>query len=192
MTGLREERTRQTQELILAAAEELFAERGFQSTSLVDVAERSGVSRGSIPWHFGDKQGLLIAVVEKLHADFRRAMDVPIPAGPDGLGQIVRLASTSIRTGTTRLFLTLLQEAGRPGSPVHAPFAAIHQDMRDYFRAWAEQPEVAASLPDGVGPDDIAAIFVGAIIGMNQQYVINPVLDLRHGYEALARIVLER
>ena len=50
---------------ILDAAEELFAERGFDRTSFVDIAKRSGISRGSIPWHFKNKDGLVMAVVER-------------------------------------------------------------------------------------------------------------------------------
>jgi len=192
MTGLRQERTRQSRELILTAAEQLFAERGYRATSLVDVAERSGVSRGSIPWHFGDKQGLLQAVVDKLRSDMQRAMSTPLPAGPDGVAAIVGLSMTAVRTGTNRLFLTLLQEAGSTESPIRESFAAIHQDMRDHFREWAAQSQVSSGLPAGVRPDDIATVFVGAIIGINQQWAINPTVELERAYAALARTTLER
>ena len=46
---------------ILDAAEALFAEKGFDRTSFADLAARSGLSRGSIPWHFQNTDGLLTA-----------------------------------------------------------------------------------------------------------------------------------
>ncbi|MER6580231.1 TetR family transcriptional regulator [Nonomuraea sp. NPDC001023] len=37
------------------------------------MAARSGISRGSIPWHFGGKEGLLLAVLERSVARVRAA-----------------------------------------------------------------------------------------------------------------------
>src|SRR4051812_16884118 len=114
MPGLRDERTRQSRQMILGAAADLFAEQGYQQTSLADVAERSGVSRGSIPWHFGDKQGLLAAVVDDVYetASSSRAA-APLRPGPEGAVDIGRMATRAIRDRSTRLLLALLLEAGR-------------------------------------------------------------------------------
>ena len=50
---------------ILDAAETLFLEKGYERTTLVDVGKLAGISYGSIPWHFQNKQGLLFAVAER-------------------------------------------------------------------------------------------------------------------------------
>jgi AcrR family transcriptional regulator len=52
------------QERILNAALELFAEEGYRSTSTSKVAKRAGVSEGLIFRHFGNKEGLLEAIVK--------------------------------------------------------------------------------------------------------------------------------
>jgi TetR/AcrR family transcriptional regulator len=49
---------------LLGAAEELFAERGFDATSLGDVASRAGLSRGTPNYFFGSKDELYAAVLE--------------------------------------------------------------------------------------------------------------------------------
>jgi AcrR family transcriptional regulator len=49
---------------ILAAALDLFAERGFAATRLEDVASRAGLSKAAIYLYFKDKTSLLMAVVE--------------------------------------------------------------------------------------------------------------------------------
>jgi AcrR family transcriptional regulator len=51
---------------ILAAALELFVERGFSSTKLEDVARRAGVSKGTVYRYFESKQAIFRAVVQEL------------------------------------------------------------------------------------------------------------------------------
>ena len=48
---------------LLAAALDLFVERGFASTRLEDVAKRAGVSKGTLYLYFENKQELFKAVV---------------------------------------------------------------------------------------------------------------------------------
>ncbi|MEM7297774.1 MAG: helix-turn-helix domain-containing protein [Bacteroidota bacterium] len=52
------------QEKILIAALELFAKEGFRSTSTSKVAKLAGVSEGLIFRHFGNKDGLLDAIIK--------------------------------------------------------------------------------------------------------------------------------
>lgn len=53
------------QEKILHAALELFARDGFKSTSTSKVAKHAGVSEGLIFRHFGNKDGLLQAILKE-------------------------------------------------------------------------------------------------------------------------------
>lgn len=51
---------------IVAAALELFVERGYAATKLEDVARRAGVSKGTLYLYFRDKEDLFHAVVERM------------------------------------------------------------------------------------------------------------------------------
>jgi TetR/AcrR family transcriptional regulator len=53
-----------TRAAILAAAEGLFARRGYAATRLEDVAEAVGLKRAALFYHFRDKQALYDAVIE--------------------------------------------------------------------------------------------------------------------------------
>jgi len=53
------------QEKILQAALELFAKEGYNATSTNKVAKRAGVSEGLIFRHFGNKEGLLEAIMKE-------------------------------------------------------------------------------------------------------------------------------
>jgi TetR/AcrR family transcriptional regulator len=58
-----------SREAILAAAEEQFAERGFDAVSLGQVAAAAGLSRGTPSYFFGSKEQLYQAVLEQAFSD---------------------------------------------------------------------------------------------------------------------------
>lgn len=62
-----------SQEAILDAAEGLFAERGFDGTSLNDIAVAAGLSRGTPSYFFGSKDRLYSAVLERVFRDREKA-----------------------------------------------------------------------------------------------------------------------
>ena len=59
---------------ILDAAEELFAERGYEASSLAEIGLRAGVSRGTPGYFFGSKADLHRAVLERCFEEVRRAV----------------------------------------------------------------------------------------------------------------------
>lgn len=58
------ERRAETRERLLAAAAELFAERGVEASSVDAIAERAERTSGALYDHFGGKSGLLFALLE--------------------------------------------------------------------------------------------------------------------------------
>src|SRR6476646_9612071 len=59
---------------ILDAAEKLFAEKGYDATSLSEVGAAAGVSRGTPGYFFGSKQELYDAVLERCFEEVRQAV----------------------------------------------------------------------------------------------------------------------
>jgi AcrR family transcriptional regulator len=78
------ERTAATRERILAAVVESIAEVGFGQTTASEIARRAGVTWGAVQHHFGDKDGILAAVLEQSFAHLaERLSDVPADAPLD-------------------------------------------------------------------------------------------------------------
>ena len=60
----------ETKKAILASAKRLIARRGYENTSLSDIAKYASVTRGAVYWHFENKEELLIALLDSLEEDF--------------------------------------------------------------------------------------------------------------------------
>lgn len=61
----RERRLEHTRSLLLDAAEEVFAEKGFMAASLDDIASAAGYTKGAIYKHFAAKEDLFLAVSDR-------------------------------------------------------------------------------------------------------------------------------
>jgi len=59
-----------TQARILRAARALFAERGYERTTIAAIADEAEVSRAAVFWHFGDKAGLFQEACRELLIPF--------------------------------------------------------------------------------------------------------------------------
>ncbi|MFI5376729.1 MAG: TetR/AcrR family transcriptional regulator [Candidatus Rokuibacteriota bacterium] len=81
-----------TRAALLAAATELFAAQGFDGVSVSDIAEKAGVNRAMISYHFGGKRDLYAAILaatfQEIVADVERIAGSAGPA-PQVLRAIV-------------------------------------------------------------------------------------------------------
>ena len=69
--------TRDARERLLTAAYELFSQEGVQAVGVDAIIERSGVARQTMYRHFGSKQDLVLAFLERREA----AVDGRLAAG---------------------------------------------------------------------------------------------------------------
>ena len=80
MTGRREAKRQETRDRLARAAEALFLERGFDATTVDEIAAAAGVSRRSFFHHFATKEDVVFAH----HADFEAALLAAIATQPPG------------------------------------------------------------------------------------------------------------
>lgn len=65
----RAETMEQTRTKLIAAARKAFAEKGFAAASMDDLTASVGLTRGALYHNFGDKKGLLAAVVTQIDSE---------------------------------------------------------------------------------------------------------------------------
>jgi AcrR family transcriptional regulator len=70
----RERNPARTREAILDSAERLFAEQGYDATSLSQVGQEAGVSRGTPGYFYGSKPELYRAVLDRCFTEVHRAV----------------------------------------------------------------------------------------------------------------------
>ncbi len=86
------ERAEQTREMILDAATEVFFKGGVARSSMEDVAQRAGVTRGAVYWHFRDKLDLFAAIEERLRLPQEAELLELTRSSPrDPLGELERI-----------------------------------------------------------------------------------------------------
>ena len=174
---------------ILDAAEELFREQGFERTTFADISERAGISRGSIPWHFGNKDGLLIAVVE-------RSVNRELPEGddqpPSDLREVLKRAVEIIRTDDAGLFHMLLSQAIDSEGRVHDLYASAYAQRREvmanaYVGLQGSRGTAARKRAEG-----LSVAFHGALIGIQMLWRLDPDnVDLEESIQALGDVFEE-
>ncbi|MEX5503380.1 TetR family transcriptional regulator [Pseudomonas putida] len=76
----------ETRATLLETARKVFSERGYADTSMDDLTAQAGLTRGALYHHFGDKKGLLAAVVAQLDAEMDERLCAISDSAKDGWG----------------------------------------------------------------------------------------------------------
>ena len=168
---------------ILDAAEELIAERGFEKTSIVEISRRSGVSRGSIPWHFTNKDGILLAVVDRVTA--RYFAQESFGEAPSVQGVLARFAELTRGEGARLLFLVLNQAITASG-PVRTQYQEFFANERQKIDEWLAYEGIAPSSKR----NSLAAAILSALLGATLQWLVGPEdVDLEATLDSVAQMV---
>lgn len=155
---LREESARRTRQAIVAAATELFADRGYGATSLADVATAAGVSRPTVFAAFGSKPALLGQVLDQALA----GDDAPVPvaerpwfrpvwdaASPGAVLDAYAAVCTLIGARTARIFETVRRAADEAGD-VAELWTTLQVNRRAGARMVVERAASLGPLTDGL------------------------------------------
>jgi AcrR family transcriptional regulator len=135
-----------SREAILSAADALFAEHGYDATSLSDIGARAGLSRGAPSYFFGSKERLYVEVLERAFAARQSATEAAFEpvrawcAGDDGI-RALRKALASAAAGymdflaTRPTFVTLIMREELGAGRRIRERAGASTAMQDAFAA---------------------------------------------------------
>jgi AcrR family transcriptional regulator len=108
-----------TQDRILDAALTSFGTRGYEATSLDDVASSLGVRKQTILYYFPSKEALLHAVVDRGATELSTALDQALARAGPGWARVEAVVRSVFRLAARRPeLLGLLREVSRLGPPV--------------------------------------------------------------------------
>ena len=160
-SGLRERKKQQTREAIHHAAMKLFAERGFEATTIADIAAAADIAPRTFFSYFATKEEAVFAKFESLYADFDRMLRER-PQGMSALEALRQWISVAAKEYAGDFDYAKLELRLRRESP--AVSACDLQHTRQFERRLAEAVGEDFGEPaDALRPRLVAAAAVAAL-----------------------------
>ena len=156
----RDEKKARTRRRLLDAAAEVFAHRGFAATSLDEVAEVAGFSKGAVYSNFAGKEDLFLSVLDehvtRQMLDIRGEIDVTLTAGEQVMEAGQRFMDLFQRERAWYLlsFEFLVYAARNPEFQVE--FAARQRAQREAVVAMLQENAAAMEIPMSLPPERMA------------------------------------
>lgn len=163
--------TRPTRERILDVALDIFSTKGYHSTRLDDIVDEAHISKGSIYFHFPNKEKLFLALVDQF-ADLLERRTTEAIAGAEGIAR-VRVALTTVLETFGRYrrpAKILLVQAVGLGTVFEKKRLAIHTRFAALIQTYLDEAVAAGDI----APADtelIAHAWMGAIYNIVIQWV---------------------
>lgn len=163
---------------LLEAALEVFARRGYRDSSVDEIADRAGYSKGAVYWHFESKDDLFLAVLED-------RVDRPWLEGIALLESAPPEQDMSVEAG--RVFLDLLRgereallldqefwsQAVRDPK-LRARYARRQRRVRTALGRAISARIVHLGAPPSDDPEGLATAVIGLARGLAQEKLIDP------------------
>jgi AcrR family transcriptional regulator len=160
--GRREAEARATREALIAAALDLFTERGYAAVGTEEIVARAKVTRGALYHHFTDKRDLFRAVFERVESDLMQRIGATMRSADDPYELMV---------SGMRAFLDACEEpAVKQISLTYAPAVLGWQEWREIdnrhglgLTRAALDGAVEAGLIRPIATEPMAHLFVAAL-----------------------------
>lgn len=179
-----------SRERILAAATEVFSTRGYAGAGVDRLAERSGIAKTAIYYHFGNKEGLLAAVLERAATQWIDAIQTAASQGGDPLQRLDRAlagmrAMLEERPWIYKLFQILALEVADEKPEIRATLRAILDKARGAI-VDGMRDALGTAVP---GAHQIASTMLAMLDGISLGMQIDDTLSLDDSFTELRRIV---
>jgi len=159
---------------ILAAAQDILAERGYAELTMTAISQQSGVNRALVSYYFGGKAGLLAALVETLFQNPDVGLVEEIRATTEGPERTEAFLDWQRRVSTNervnRMLYELLPHALRDPE-VRARFV---EEYRLYRSVDADCLAAAPAELDDEALEALAAVSIAVVEGLGIQRALDP------------------
>ena len=161
-----------TKSRILDAALNIFSRKGYHDTRLDEIVEESRTSKGSIYFHFPNKERLFLALVDQFADLLERRVTTAIASEEKGIARVRLALETTLNTfGQYRrpAKILLVQAVG-----LGAPFEKKRNEVNDRFANLIETYLLEAIEVGDIPPVDTEVVsyaWMGAIYGVVIRWV---------------------
>ena len=175
---------------ILDAALACFTERGYHETSIDAIAERAGLSKGAIYWHFAGKRELFLALVDRAQ-ESAEPMARAVAEAPDWRAALaVLFAHAPERIANDLPLLRISLEFISHGPSDAGIRERAERKMDRWAQVLAEHLErgIAAGELQPIAARALLLVIGGTISGLTLAKLSQPDLDLAPVWRAAEEI----
>ena len=172
------ERSALSDQRMLDAAVRLIVEKGSAGTTLKDVGEMAGYSRGLASARFGNKGALSAFIVRAVGEEWLAALGAAVK---DTVGLAAICAALDahfkfVSEGTDRIraFYSLWFDSIGPDAGLKQVIANVHERRQRDVEAWIRGGILQGEIPANVPVASIAQQFCAAVIGIVYQWLVRP------------------
>ena len=155
---------------VLTAAVRLFNERGYDATSMFDIAESLGITKSSVYHHISGKEQLLLLAMDRaLDGLFEAAAEVRAleVSAIERLEQLIR-RSVLVLDARFAFVTVLLRVRGNTEAEKHA--LARRRDFDTLVTDLVKQAQMEGSVRPDVEPATAARLLLGMVISLTEWY----------------------
>jgi AcrR family transcriptional regulator len=179
--------TTSTRDRALDAALVSFAARGYEATSLDDVARELGVSKQAVLYYFKSKPALLDAVVDRSAAELAEVLEAALVRAGEGWARVESVVRSVFRLALRRPeLLGLLREVSRLGPPAAPRLMAALDPLVVRAREYLEA-EMAAGRMRATDSGLLLLSVYSTVIGMATEVELLRALGEEPTLRSLAR-----
>ena len=168
----KEKRVRLTQKAIVAAAAELFAQRGFGSTSLDDIAEKLGVTKGALYYHVKNKEEILrliyLSVLNAAEEPLRRIVKSNLPPA-EKLHKAIE-HHIEVSADSSPAVTIFYREHPHLTGPFAKEITLRKKDYEHYFAQILEEGVAAGAFKPDIDPHIVMFGLLGMCHWLSQWY----------------------
>ena len=168
MARVTKERVRETKRELLDAAQRVLLEEGYSGLSTRRVAEAADTQMSQIQYHFGSKEGMILALFEHLNAQLidrqTKTFENPDLSLSEKWALSCDYLDDDIASGYVRVLMELTA-AGWSNPAIGAAVKAGYAEWRDLIQKLAREMEEQAGSLGPFSVEDIGALVSAAFIG---------------------------
>ena len=165
----------ETSTVVLEAAKKMLRQNGYSKLSTRDVATAAGVPLSQIHYHFGSKQGMVLALFEHLNSQLLDRQNAMFHDNTLTLSQQWDRACDYLDEDIASGYVRVLQEL-IAASWADTPVAKVIQSgLMGWVKLLAELARRAEREFGGLGPftaDEVAALIGSAFVGAESHYLL--------------------
>lgn len=176
---------------ILQAAQRVLVEKGFSGLTLRAIAAESGENSAMVQYYFGNKEGLVKAMIDSVFRDDQRdaAAAMSTVTSDDRLPRFVDGLRTISLSRSFRVFFDVLPYALRKEG-LRGRMARAYDSYRQIKRDWL-RGEDEPGLPEQEVLAGVAELMTAVVDGLAIQEAIDDDFDMRRAY-AVLEFMLQR